>query len=161
MKELTRRTPSPFDEVPYLLHHISTILDKRYNTELESQLGIGVSQLKILHVLEQHPFSLQLFIARFLGQSESAVSRQVQALHETGYIKREKNPHDGRQRIICLTKAGSVILRESARIKTDCYQRVLESALTGTQLSRLRNELQGLHSGFCTASPSGCQQPAP
>lgn len=147
-----------FDTIPYLLQHISSVLDKQFATELEENVGITLSQLRVINALQQQPHAQQSVIAEFLGQSESAISRQVALLEEDGYIMRKKNPNDGRQRLILLCPEAIQAASAGARIRQSCYQRVLRAALGSQSMRRLGNELNLLHDSLCSTSAYGCEQ---
>lgn len=147
-----------FDTVPYLLQHISSVLDKQFAAELEESVGITLSQLRVINALQQQPRAQQSSIAEFLGQSESAVSRQVALLEEDGYIIRKKNPNDGRQRLLVLCPAATRVAAAATRVRQSCYQRVLQAALGPQSVRRLQNELNLLHDSLCSSSAYGCDQ---
>ncbi len=144
------------DEIPYLLHHLSFLLDKEVDHALTEQLDIGMSQLKVLYVLEKWPYSQQRSIARILGQDDSSISRLVQHLVERGLVARKPNPKDRRQHIIVMTSAGSALLTKARDVTKDCH----DIALTGldtTQRQELRTMLELLHRRSCTPE-SGCER---
>ncbi len=147
-----------FDTIPYLLQHISSVLDRQFANELEEQTGITLSQLRVVEALIQQPYSLQRSIAEFLGQTESAISRQIAILEERGFVVRKKNPNDSRQRIIALQPSAKKIAVVAQQLRKVCYQRVLQSTLNQRALSDLSGQLNLLHDRLCSSSPYGCTQ---
>jgi|AntRauTorckE6833_2_1112554.scaffolds.fasta_scaffold02426_2 DNA-binding MarR family transcriptional regulator len=147
-----------FDTIPYLLQHISSVLDRQFATELEEQTDVTLSQLRVIEALLQQPYSLQRSIADFLGQTESAISRQVAILEEQGYVVRKKNPNDSRQRIIALQPEAKQVAASAKQLRKVCYQRVLQSTLGPQNLHSLSGQLNLLHDRLCSSSPYGCTQ---
>lgn len=153
---LSSKQTSPFDEIPYLLHHLSFLLDRQLDDTLTEQLDIGLSQLKIFYVLEKWPYSQQRVIARILGQDESGISRQVQHLLDGGYIRRERNPNDQRQQLIVMTADGVALLNDAKRVSSLCSKQALTS-LSSQQRQLLQDTLQQLHRRSCTPE-AGCER---
>ena len=56
----------PTKNLTYLLHHVSSVMGKQSDQVLQEQLGIGLSQYKILMVLEWNPRVQQRAVARDL-----------------------------------------------------------------------------------------------
>lgn len=147
-----------FDEIPYLLHHLSSVLDRQFAVALEEQLQVSVSQLRIIEALIEQPYSQQRSIARFLGQTQSAISRQIQILEDGGYVSRKQNPNDSRQRIITLRPSARTVSEKAHRLRRHCYQRILQDGLGVHEQELLRFNLQKLHKELCTTSAYGCDQ---
>jgi DNA-binding MarR family transcriptional regulator len=147
---------SALDEIPYLLHHLSFLLDKEVDSVLTEELDLGLSQLKVLYVLDKWPYSQQRSIARILGQDDSGVSRIINQLAERGLVARKDNPKDRRQHIIAMTSAGTKLMEQARTITQRCH----ETALTGLapdQRQQLRTILEQLHRRSCTPE-SGCER---
>ncbi|HXR49776.1 MAG TPA: winged helix-turn-helix domain-containing protein [Verrucomicrobiae bacterium] len=58
-----------------LLDHVAATVAKQSDQVLQEQLGIGLSQFKILQVLQAEPRTPQREIARSLAQTEASISR--------------------------------------------------------------------------------------
>lgn len=155
-KTRTGRTQSPLDNTYYLLHHLSFIFDKELDAVLKEQTGIGITQFKVLSVLESWPYSQQRSIAKILGLDESGVSRHVVALVRGGFVQKESHPSDGRQQLIVLSAKGSAILEQAQTIRDSVSRRLL-STLPAAEQKQFHSLLQRLHRRACTPE-SGCEQ---
>ncbi len=144
------------DEIPYLLHHMSFLLDNEVDDALTEELGINLAQLKVLYVLERWPYSQQRSIARILGQSESSVSRQTQQLKDAGYVTTKQNPKDRRQQIAAMTRDGAKLTEAARAITKRCHNTAL-AALATPQREQLRDTLELLHRRSCTPE-AGCER---
>ncbi|MDB5163665.1 MAG: MarR family transcriptional regulator [Candidatus Saccharibacteria bacterium] len=91
----------------YLLHHLSTALDRQSDLLLQERLDIGFSQFKILMALKWHQGVQQRQIAEYLGQTEASVSRQIKLLHEAGLLTSKVSPTSKRERVTSLTEKGN------------------------------------------------------
>jgi DNA-binding MarR family transcriptional regulator len=89
-----------------LLHYLSALLLAQAEQALQEQLGIGLSQYRIMAALEEDPHIQQRQIATTLNQTEAAVSRQVKLLIKQGFIVSTINPKNRRAHITTLTTKG-------------------------------------------------------
>ena len=147
---------SALDEIPYLLHHLSFLLDKEVDNALTEELDLSLSQLKVLYVLDKWPYSQQRSVARILGQDDSGVSRIINHLAQRGLVKRKDNPKDRRQHIIAMTSAGTDIMEKARNITKQCHEEAL-AGLVPDQRQQLRRTLEQLHRRSCTPE-SGCER---
>lgn len=89
------------------IHRLSTVLGKVADTTLQDCCGFGVSQFKILWVLNTHQEGvLQTTIAQWLSLTEAAVSRQICLLDSDGLIDKQVDPDNRRNHIITLSEKG-------------------------------------------------------
>jgi DNA-binding MarR family transcriptional regulator len=149
----------PTNNLSYLLNHLSAVTSKLSDQILQEQLGIGLSQFKILMVLEWNPRVSQRSIADSLGQTEASVSRQIKLLVGRGLLISKRDVHNRRKHLTMpsplgmqVTEAASNILRRSfgpefARLGED-------------QLMELIAGLQKLHAVICRPGiPGACDHP--
>lgn len=144
------------DEIPYLLHHLAFLLDKEVDKALAEELNLGLSQLKVLYVLDKWPFSQQRSVARILGQDDSGVSRIINQLAQRNLVERKSNPKDRRQQIITMTAAGSELMQQARTITQSCHEAAL-AGLSTEQRQQLRTTLEQLHRRSCTPE-AGCER---
>lgn len=144
----------PASDLNYLIHHLAAVMGKQTEQVLQEQLGIGLSQYKILMVLEWNPRIGQKAIADSLGQTEAAVSRQIKLLKSKDLLLIKPDPHNRRKHITAptplgmqLTEAASNILRRS--LGPDFAK------LGDDQLTRLTAGLQQLHRLVCKPGRTG------
>jgi DNA-binding MarR family transcriptional regulator len=115
---------------------------------LQEQLGIGLSQYRILMVLELSPDLQQRAIATALGQTEASISRQIKVLQAKGLLM--SNSLKGDKRVhrttpttlgIQLTEAANQII--ASNFKTDFDE------LGDNYQKQLFEELENLHKAVC------------
>jgi DNA-binding MarR family transcriptional regulator len=73
-----------------------------------AELGLSITQLKMLHLLAREPDD-QLSVkalGEHLSLSLAAASRAVEALHQRGYVERAEDASDRRIKRVRLTDAG-------------------------------------------------------
>lgn len=144
----------PAKDLNYLIHHLAAVMGKQTEQVLQEQLGVGLSQYKILMVLEWNPRIGQKAIADSLGQTEAAVSRQIKLLKSKNLLATKPDPGNRRKHITTptplgmqLTEAADGILRRS--------QGADFAKLGDDQLTRLSTGLQQLHRLVCKPGRTG------
>jgi DNA-binding MarR family transcriptional regulator len=90
----------------YLIQHLAAVINKQADQVLQEQLGIGISQYRILAVLDVSPKIEQLSIAKALGQTEASISRQIKLLQAKGLLLTKIDPENRRKHITLPTTLG-------------------------------------------------------
>ncbi|HEX7632935.1 MAG TPA: MarR family winged helix-turn-helix transcriptional regulator, partial [Candidatus Saccharimonadales bacterium] len=110
----------PTNNLSYLVQHLSSVIGKQSDQVLQEQLGIGLSQYRILMVLEWNPRVQQKVVAENLGQTEASVSRQIKVLTAKGLLVSRPDAKNKRKHITLptplgaqITEAATAILRRS------------------------------------------------
>lgn len=88
------------------LHQLAFILQQLADELLMAKVGVGLSQARIMGVLQKPAPKSQRLIAMQLGQTEANISRQLKAMKKGGLVSINKNKKDGRQRDVSLTTKG-------------------------------------------------------
>jgi DNA-binding MarR family transcriptional regulator len=99
-----------------MIQGIATLLLKQSDQALQEQLGIGMSQFRILKIVQASPRLLQRHIADSLGQTEASVSRQVKLLHSRQLLTTRINPQNRREHITTLTPKGYQVTEAAAEV---------------------------------------------
>jgi MarR family transcriptional regulator, 2-MHQ and catechol-resistance regulon repressor len=107
------------------------------------ELGISLSQLKALGVLEPEQTLSLGGLADQLQLSHPAVSRLVDSLVKRGWVTREEAPEDRRCKLIQITPEGLATYRELAALRISGLRAFVET-LTPTELDALAPGLQRL-----------------
>lgn len=144
----------PTNNLSYLLHHLASVLGRQSDQVLMEQLGIGLSQFKILMVLEWNPRVQQKAIADSLGQTEASVSRQIKILKAKGLLITKIDPNNRRKHITTPSTLGMQITEAASNI----LRRSLGPELAGLgddQLMQLVSGLQKLHMIVCRPGKLG------
>lgn len=129
-------------------------MGKQSDQVLMEQLGIGLSQFKILMVLEWNPRIQQKAIADNLGQTEASISRQIKILKEKGLLTSKLDPSNRRKHITTPTTLGMQITEAASNI----LRRSLGPELSGLgddQVMKLVSGLQKLHMIVCRPGKLG------
>lgn len=144
----------PTNHLAYLIQHLAAALSKQSEEILQKQLGIGLSQFKILMVLEWNPRVQQSAIADSLGQSEASVSRQIKLLKAKNLLATKYDAYNLRKHITAPTTLGMQITEAA----TNLLRRNLgpDLAKMGEQEQfQLIRSLQQLHRAVCQAGKAG------
>lgn len=91
---------------PTSLHQLMFVLQHLTNELLESELKVGLSQVRIMSALHTTIAYSQHGVAIKLRQTEANVSRQLQNMKRQGLVSIRRNPKDKRQKEITLTNKG-------------------------------------------------------
>ncbi len=149
----------PTNNLTYLLQHLSAIIGKQADQILQEQLGIGLSQYKILMVLEWNPRVQQKSIADSLGQTEASVSRQIKLLIGKGLLVTKRDPYNRRKHISAPTPLGMQITEAASHILRRSFGPEF-SKLGEDQLMQLTASLVRLHAIVCqSGKPGACDHP--
>jgi len=144
----------PTNDLNYLIQHLAAVMGRQTEQVLQEQLGIGLSQFKILMVLEWNPRTGQRAIADSLGQSEAAISRQIKLLKAKNLLATKQDPANRRKHITTPTPLGMQITEAASAILRRSFGPDLAS-LGDDQLTRLTAGLQQLHRVVCRPGRTG------
>ena len=138
----------PTNNLNYLLNHLAAVMGKQSDQILREQLGIGLSQYKILMVLEWSPRIGQRAIATSLGQSEASISRQIQLLQAKGLLASRPDPRNRRKNITAPTPMGMQLTEAATNILRRSFGPEF-AHLGEDHLLQLVAQLQALHRIVC------------
>jgi DNA-binding MarR family transcriptional regulator len=130
------------------LYRIVFNLQHKSDELLQTKLGIGFSQFKLMMALEKHPAVEQLTLAKFLGQTEASISRQIQLMLKSQLISVEKDLQDHRRRVVRLTGQGRVLLEEATRALNNAHA-LSFSGLTASEKEQFANYIAKLTATIC------------
>jgi DNA-binding MarR family transcriptional regulator len=149
----------PTNNLGYLIQHLASVMGRQADQVLQEQLGIGLSQFKILMVLEWNPYVQQSSIAESLGQTEASVSRQIKLLQAKGLLTSRQDPENRRKHITSPTPMGMQITEAASAIMRRSFGPEF-SQLGEKQLMQLITGLQDLHRLVCRPGKVGaCDHP--
>jgi DNA-binding MarR family transcriptional regulator len=144
----------PANNLNYLLTHLAAVISKQSDQVLQEQLGIGLSQYKILMVLEWNPRVQQKAIADSLGQTEASVSRQISLLKEKSLLVSKADPQNRRKHITTPTPLGMQLTEAANGIMRRSFGQDFAN-LGEDQLMKLVTGLQQLHKIVCRPGKVG------
>jgi DNA-binding MarR family transcriptional regulator len=137
----------------YLMHHLAAVLNKQSDQILQEQLGIGLSQYKILMVLEWNPYVKQKTIAESLGQTEASVTRQIKLLKAKGLIATKISPSNKRVHQNQPTPLGMQVTEAAdSLLKKGLFQNMGSDE---SELNKLSDSLKQLHKAICRPGQIG------
>lgn len=143
----------------YLLHHLCSMLAKQSDQVLQERLGIGISQFKILKVLQYSPQIRQRQIADWLGQTEASISRQIKLMHEKGLLQTTISPKNKREHLTTPTAKGLRMTDEALKVLHD-NQFAMYADLGDKKHQQLVSILNQMHDYACKSDQLGaCHQP--
>jgi len=149
----------PTNSIVYLVQHLAGVIGKQAEQVLQEQLGIGLSQFKILMVLEWNPQVSQRTIARSLGQTEASISRQITILMKRGLLISRSDPGSRRKHVTAPTPLGMQATEAASNILRRSFGPEF-SAMGDDQIMQLITGLQRLHAVVCRPGKSGaCDHP--
>jgi DNA-binding MarR family transcriptional regulator len=144
----------PTNNLSYLVQHLAAVIGKQSDQVLQEQLGVGLSQYKILMVLEWNPRVQQNAIADALGQSEASISRQIKLLKVKNLLATKQDPHNRRKHITAPTPLGMQITEAATNILRRSFGPEF-ARLGDDQLQQMITGLQQLHRVVCRPGKLG------
>lgn len=88
--------------------------------------GIGSGEFDVIHAIRKNPGITQAGVCQITGLDKGAVARQTASLESKGYLKRQKNPKDGRSQLLYATEQAEHLKNSKAQIETYFYEWLLE-----------------------------------
>jgi DNA-binding MarR family transcriptional regulator len=149
----------PTNNLVYLIQHLAAMIGKQTEQVLQEQLGIGLSQFKILMVLEWNPRVPQRHIADSLGQTEASISRQIKVLKGRGLLMTKQDPENRRKHITAPTHMGMQVTEAATNIVRRNFGPEF-GGMGEDQVLQLIGGLQRLHAIVCKPGKAGaCDHP--
>ncbi len=118
-------------------------IDRIAEQTVQANLNLTLSQYWVLISLEGHEGVSQKAVCRLLGLTAAAVSRQIEALRDKGFIIRKDNPACRREHVLTLTEAGRREVSQGADILRLEFDRLLQ-AMNAEQKTTLEQSLDTL-----------------
>ena len=115
---------------------LAALLYKASDRVLQEQLGIGMSQFKILGAIQNNQRLLQRHIATILNQTEASISRQIKLLHQRQLLVTQFNPKDHREHITVLTPNGRQVINAATEV-LEAFQTQFVEGLSDRQQAEL------------------------
>jgi len=141
-----------------LLTHLAFVLGRQSDQALQEQLGIGMSQYKILTMIAENPSVQQRDIASSFGQTEASISRQIKLLRKKELVTVRINPKNRRQHLSVLTIKGKHLTEAALAIFNRLYSEAL-SPLAAKQRDQLTEALAQLHHHTCEPGKTAACDP--
>ncbi|HET9850039.1 MAG TPA: MarR family transcriptional regulator [Candidatus Saccharimonadales bacterium] len=111
---------------------------------LQAKVGVGLSQIRILAVLDKSVAYSQRAVASELGQTEANVSRQLRLMKRHGLVTINKNKQDHRQRDVSLTPKGWRLYAKAEQALKH-YEKGLLSTMNRSEARNFIDNMSGLY----------------
>ena len=111
------------------------------------RLGISMSQLHVMHLLDRHGEMAMSRLADTLGVSVSNATGLIDRVEERGYVERIRVPNDRRVVLVRISATGRAVLHEVEAGREAIFDRILDELDPG-QLTRLAAALADLRSAL-------------
>lgn len=144
----------PANNLGYLINHVAAVMARQADQALQEQLGIGLSQFKILMVLQRNDRVQQRFIAESLGQTEASISRQIQLMQDKGLLTSKRDPKNLRQHITVPTAAGLELTKAAMNVLSELMEPEL-AQMGQPAFEQLLTNLRQLHDIVCQPGKTG------
>ncbi|HEU4914716.1 MAG TPA: MarR family winged helix-turn-helix transcriptional regulator [Candidatus Saccharimonadales bacterium] len=138
----------PTHDPSYLLQHVASVMQRQSDQILQERLGVGLSQYKILMMLQWEPNTTQKQIANSLGQTEASISRQVKLLHEKAMLTSQVDPTERRKHLARPTAKGAKVALAAQELLSQ-YQDSTLDALNQKERGLLVDMLRRIHEECC------------
>ena len=114
------------------------------------RLGISMTQLHVMHMLDRHGELPMSHLAEMLDVSLSAATGLVDRVEERGFVERIRVPNDRRIVLVRITTAGRQMLDDVETLREEIVWRVLDE-LDATQLAAVAAAMADLRKAVVTA----------
>jgi len=125
--------------------------------------GMTLVQFRIVELLDaRYPERLEPWqVGETLGLSSNHVSMLLDQLEARAAVKRHPHPHDGRRRLIEITKAGRTHAADASGVMADIEHRILASALGPDELAQLDHLLERVRAQAALLADTMRRRPGP
>jgi len=106
------RVPTPVTPADRIVLEIRKFIAATifFNAQAAEKVGLGLTDMQMIHVLQLHGPSTPSRLAAGTGLSSGGVTVALDRLERAGYIRREPNPADRRSLLVTLVPASLVKL---------------------------------------------------
>lgn len=115
------------------------------------RLGISMTQLHVMHMLERHGELPMSRLAEMLDISMSAVTGLVDRMEERGFVERVRVPEDRRIVLARVTASGRQMLDGVELVRTELIERVLDE-LDPSQMAAVASAVTSIRTALQAAS---------
>jgi DNA-binding MarR family transcriptional regulator len=140
--------------ISHYVQHVAVLIARQSDQALQAQLGIGLSQYRILQAVQANPSVQQKQIARLLGQTEASVSRQIKAMTSKGLISADANPDNRREHVTVILLKGERLVESGTQLIAQELGPLLQP-LSGREQATLLELLKSLSERTMTTETIG------
>ena len=154
------------EELLRALTRVAVVLPRLMDADLETSEGLSLNEYLVLMLLSEAPGRRMRMseLAAHKDHSPSGMTRLVDRLCRSGWVKREKSTCDGRESFAVLTDGGRERLRDAYPAHLASVRRHLIDHLGGLDLPAFTDALNKIGSDCadvtaCGSVPEGVVQP--
>jgi DNA-binding MarR family transcriptional regulator len=140
----------PEEHRSVLMHKIGFMQDKVVDVRLRERTVIGLSQFKILYTINQMQGCSQCEIARDLGLTEAAVSRQISLMEHSGLVEVGVSEVNLRAKTVIMTAQGHETMKQAWGVVDDFDQElwhdvsIADKTLVQRTMARIVKKLESM-----------------
>jgi DNA-binding MarR family transcriptional regulator len=132
----------------YYVQHLAVLIGRQSDQILQEQLGIGLSQFRILQTLQANTAIQQKQVASLLGLTEASVSRQAKIMLTKGMIFAKVNPQNRREHLLVISPKGERLLAAGVQIVSQYHYPTMDK-LKAKDRNAFLERLMQLHAEMC------------
>jgi DNA-binding MarR family transcriptional regulator len=141
------RTPAPF------IFAMANFMEREADTMLSQKFSLSFTQFMILMHLHKNEKLNQRELARCIGVTEAAVSRQIESLTQDKLLKVMDDPEDRRRKKLTITKKGDKTLIKCIALVEDMSTELFQ-VLSPEEVETLKSLLAKVIKEFAPNMPS-------
>jgi DNA-binding MarR family transcriptional regulator len=115
------------------------------------RLGISMTQLHVMHLLERHGELPMSHLAEMLDVSMSAATGLVDRVEERGFVERIRVPEDRRVVLARITDSGRQMLEDVELVRAELMEQVLDE-LDDDQIAGVASALASIRTALEAAT---------
>lgn len=130
---------------------------RAYAAAFEQRLGLPLPRWRILHALHHQEGAIgQKALADLVGMDPGALTRQLKAMQELGWVERSTSERDNRVTHVTLSRAGQQVVAQAMPLRSAFLEDVLAEVSPST-MRELSRGLARLEAGIAYAQAHAAQ----
>ncbi|WP_316156617.1 MarR family winged helix-turn-helix transcriptional regulator [Cupriavidus sp. BIC8F] len=130
---------------------------RAYATAFEQRLGLPLPRWRILHALHHQEGAIgQKALADLVGMDPGALTRQLKAMQELGWVERSTSERDNRVTHVTLSRTGQQVVAQAMPLRSAFLEDVLAEVSPST-MRELSRGLARLEAGIAYAQAHAAQ----
>ncbi|AQV98653.1 MarR family transcriptional regulator [Cupriavidus necator] len=131
---------------------------RAYAAAFEQRIGLPLPRWRILHALHQQEGAIaQKALADHVGMDPGALTRQLKAMQELGWVERSTSERDNRVTHVTLSRTGQEVVARAMPLRSSFLEDVL-SEVSPSTMQELSRGLARLEAGIAHAQARAAQE---
>lgn len=136
----------------YKLHILKSVSDTYFDHTLRLEVGVGLTHFILIATIHRFQPVSQQHIAKFLDVTAGAISRQIDAVQQNGWVEVGSDKKDRRKQLVRLTPEGEKLFTAGDACLTDVGHRIFT---TRDEIYKFTGALDEIRSKIETIRPQG------